>query len=171
MKKTLPVHAVSPPSVYLSGLSQAPHPMHRRRFPFSASADVWKGVEALGRHKRHKTGEKKMFCTNCGSQVDGSMAFCTKCGTPVGGGRSAAPVAKGEVKSHMVGAILQLIVCLPIGIVPLIYACRVNEKLALGDIAGAQAASKSARKWINIGTIIVGTLIGLSILGNLMSNH
>lgn len=111
-----------------------------------------------------------MFCTNCGSQVDGSMAFCTKCGTPVGG-RQAAPVAKGEVKSHMVGAILQLIICLPAGIAPLIYACKVNERLAQGDIAGAQAASKSALKWINIGTIIVGTLIVLSILGNLMSKH
>ena len=32
--------AVSPPSVYHSGLSQAPHPMHRRRFPFSAPVDV-----------------------------------------------------------------------------------------------------------------------------------
>ena len=104
-----------------------------------------------------------MFCTNCGSQVDGSMAFCTKCGTPVGG-RQAAPVARVEVKSHMVGAILQLIICLPAGIVPLIYACKVNERLAQGDIAGAQVASKKALKWINIGTIIVGSLIVLSML-------
>lgn len=29
-------YAVLPPSVYLSGLSQAPHVMHRRRFSFSA---------------------------------------------------------------------------------------------------------------------------------------
>ncbi len=35
-KGNCPRNAVSPPSVYLSGLSQAPHPMHRRRFPFSA---------------------------------------------------------------------------------------------------------------------------------------
>ena len=105
-----------------------------------------------------------MFCTNCGSQVDGSMAFCTKCGTPVGGGRPAAPVAKGEVKSHMVGAILQLMICLPAGIVPLIYACKVNERLAQGDIAGAQVASGKAKLWINIGTAIFGTIIVLSIL-------
>ena len=111
-----------------------------------------------------------MFCTNCGSQVDGSMAFCTKCGTPVGG-RQAAPVAKGEVKSHMVGAILQLAVCLPAGIVPLIYACKVNERLAQGDIAGAQAASRKAALWINITTAIFGTLIVLWMIASLVSKH
>ena len=34
--------AVSPPLMYLSGLSQAPHLMHRRRFSFPAPTDVWK---------------------------------------------------------------------------------------------------------------------------------
>ena len=34
--------AVSPPLMYLSGLSQAPHLMHRRRFSFPAPADVVK---------------------------------------------------------------------------------------------------------------------------------
>ena len=42
-------HAVSPPSVYHSGLSQAPHPMHRRRFPFSAPPMSDKGRKFLGR--------------------------------------------------------------------------------------------------------------------------
>jgi len=90
--------------------------------------------------------------------------------TPVGG-RQTAPVAKGEVESHMVGAILQLIVCLPAGIVPLIYACKVNERLAQGDIAGARAASRSALLWINIGTFIVGSLIVLSIMGSLLARR
>ena len=112
-----------------------------------------------------------MYCQNCGSQNDDANAFCFKCGARIGiGGTQATPVAKGEVKSHMVGAILQLVVCLPAGIVPLIYACKVNSKLAQGDIAGAQEASKKAKLWINIGTAIVGALILLSILGNLASN-
>ena len=111
-----------------------------------------------------------MFCTNCGSQIDSSAAFCTKCGASVGG-RQAAPVAKEDVKSLLLGAILQLIVCLPAGIIPLIYACKVNKKLIQGDIAGAQAASKKALLWINIGTAIVGTLIVLSFIGSLTSNN
>lgn len=44
--------AVSPPSVYLYGLSQAPLAMHRRRFSFPAPADVWKGRKLTGRHGR-----------------------------------------------------------------------------------------------------------------------
>ena len=67
------------------------------------------------------------------------------------------------MKSHMVGAILTLVICLPAGIVPLIYACKVNNKLAQGDIAGAQAASKKAKLWLNISIAILGTIIVLSI--------
>jgi len=71
----------------------------------------------------------------------------------------------------MAGAIIQLVVCLPAGIVPLMYACKVNSKLAQGDIAGAQEASKKALLWINIGTAVFGTLIVLGILINLLSNN
>lgn len=104
-----------------------------------------------------------MFCANCGNQIDSTMAFCTKCGAPVGG-RQSAPVAKGEIKSHMVGAIVQTVVCVPAGIVPLIYACKVNSKLAQGDIAGAQEASKKAKFWLNLTTAIFGAIIILWIL-------
>ena len=45
---------VSPPLMYLFGLSQAPHPMHRRRFSFSAPADVWKV-----RGRQNQTQEKE----------------------------------------------------------------------------------------------------------------
>ena len=43
-KDNCPRNAVSPPSVCLSGLSQAPHPMHRRRFPFPAFSGVCQGA-------------------------------------------------------------------------------------------------------------------------------
>ena len=113
-----------------------------------------------------------MFCANCGNQIEGTMAFCPKCGTPVGG-RQAVPVAGGEVevKSHMLGAILQLVICVPAGIVPLIYACKVNQRLAQGDIVGAQEASKKALFWINVGTAIVGTLIVLWLIGNVVAGR
>ncbi|MBR3777463.1 MAG: hypothetical protein IKL02_07720 [Kiritimatiellae bacterium] len=47
-KGNCPHNAVSPPSVYLSGLSQAPHPMHRRRFPFSVFSGVCQGASPRG---------------------------------------------------------------------------------------------------------------------------
>lgn len=107
-----------------------------------------------------------MFCTKCGTQVDDGSAFCTNCGMPLGGNQN---IPKDAIKSHLVGAILQLIVCIPAGIVPLIYACKVNSKLIQGDIAGAQEASKKAKFWINLGTAIVGTLIIISIIVNAIS--
>ena len=120
--------------------------------------------ERPGRHDKTRK-DKTMFCSKCGSQINGTMKFCAKCGAPVQGqGGQPAPVARGEIKSHMVGAILQTVVCIPAGIVPLIYACKVNSLLAQGDIAGAQEASKKAKFWINLGTAIVGALIILWIL-------
>ena len=106
-----------------------------------------------------------MFCTNCGNQIDSTMASCTKCGTPVGG-RQPAQVAQGEIKNHMVGAILQTVVCIHAGIDPLIYACKVNSTLAQGDVAGAQEASKKAKIWLNLTTIIFGAIIVLAIVAN-----
>ena len=109
-----------------------------------------------------------MFCTNCGNQNDDMAVFCSKCGTPVNGRSVAANV---KVKSHMVEAILQLMVCLPAGIIPLIYACKVNSKLIQGDIAGAQAASRKAKMWLWITTVIFGTIILLMILAGASSGN
>ena len=104
-----------------------------------------------------------MHCANCGNQIDSTMAFCAKCGTPVGGGQPA-PVAKGEIKSHMVGAIILTTLCIPAGIIPLIYACKVNSKLAQGDVVGAQKASKEAKFWVNLTIAILGAIIVLAIV-------
>lgn len=109
-----------------------------------------------------------MFCTKCGNEIDNSAVFCTKCGAQVRIAQGA--VKNEEVKSHMVGAILQTIVCIPAGVVPLIYACKVNSKLAKGDIIGAQEDSKKAKFWINVGTAIVGAIIILSMIVNASSN-
>jgi hypothetical protein len=43
-----------------------------------------------------------------------------------------------------------LFCCLPGGIVALVYASSVNNKLAQGDRAGAIAASNSAKLWCMI---------------------
>jgi len=53
-KGNCPRTAVSPPSVYLYGLSQAPLAMHRRRFSFSAPADY--------KTERKPKGDEKRTC-------------------------------------------------------------------------------------------------------------
>ena len=71
----------------------------------------------------------------------------------------AAPVNTVVVPNHMVGAILTtLFCCVSGGIIAIVYASQVNTKLAQGDIAGAQAASRTANGWI-IANVIFGLII------------
>lgn len=52
------------------------------------------------------------------------------------------------VSNNLVWAILSTIFCcLPLGIVSIIHAAKVNSLLATGDIAGARDASEKAKKW------------------------
>lgn len=100
-----------------------------------------------------------MFCKNCGNQIADAAAVCPKCGVPIAD-KSGAPVTK-QVPNHMIGAILTTIFCCLIGgIVSIVYASKVNTKLAQGDIDGARAASKTAKLWIII-NMVAAPLIGL----------
>ncbi len=102
-----------------------------------------------------------MFCPKCGAAVADNAVVCPQCGVPTRGAPGPQPVGV-NVSNHMVGAILTtLFCCLPGGIIAIIYASQVNTKLASGDIAGAQAASKTAGMWviINLLTPIIGGIL------------
>ena len=52
------------------------------------------------------------------------------------------------VSNNLVWAILStLFCCLPLGIVSIVHAAKVNGLLAAGDIAGARDAADKAKKW------------------------
>ena len=52
------------------------------------------------------------------------------------------------VPNHLVWAILStLFCCLPLGIVSIVHAAKVNGLLAAGDVAGARDAADKAKKW------------------------
>lgn len=54
--------------------------------------------------------------------------------------------------SNLVWAILcTILCCLPLGIVSIIYATKVDSRFAQGDYAGAQEASDKAKKFAIIG--------------------
>ena len=76
---------------------------------------------------------------------------------------SAAP-ATSNVQNYLIPAILSTVLCcLPLGVVSIIFATQVNSKVASGDIAGAQEASKKAKMFmflsIGLGVLFYGTLI------------
>src|SRR5262249_46113366 len=103
-----------------------------------------------------------MFCSWCGANnVDGTIK-CTRCGRDLQASPSPStpqgqpgvqPVA--NVPNYLVPAILVTVLCcLPFGIVAIVYASQVNDRLRAGDIVGAQAASKNAKIWCLIGGIL-----------------
>jgi hypothetical protein len=60
----------------------------------------------------------------------------------------------GMIPNYLWQSILAtLCCCLPFGVVALVFAAQVNSKLAAGDVAGAQAASRSARTWLIVAVI------------------
>jgi hypothetical protein len=111
-----------------------------------------------------------MYCPSCGAQADGGASFCTPCGasiaasesegqtpggvtppvgsTPPQGGESYTGIDRPSIPTYLPYAILvTLFCCLPLGIPAIIYAARVSSRLGTGDIQGAQADSKEAKKW------------------------
>ena len=62
---------------------------------------------------------------------------------------SAAPTE--QIPNYLWQAIaVTVLCCVPGGIAAIIYASRVNDLLARGDVAGAREASGKAKLWVNI---------------------
>lgn len=61
--------------------------------------------------------------------------------------------AAANIPNYMVISILCIFCCWPLAIGALINAAKVNKLAAAGDIAGATAASASAKKFAMIGLI------------------
>src|SRR6476620_1506890 len=89
------------------------------------------------------------------------------------------PPAGGSatVPNYLVPAIISIFCCWPLAIPAIIFATQVNGKVAAGDIAGAQDASKKAKmfSFIAIGLGLLAIIcyvimlilgVGLSAIGN-----
>jgi len=65
-----------------------------------------------------------------------------------------------SVPNYLVLAIISLFCCLPLGIVAVIFAAQVNNKVTAGDTAGALDASKKAKmfSYIAIGLGLAGII-------------
>ena len=72
----------------------------------------------------------------------------------------------GTVPNYLVPAIISIFCCWPLAIPAIIFATQVNGKVAAGDIAGANDASKKAKmfSFIAIGLGLAGILIYIIML-------
>jgi len=68
-----------------------------------------------------------------------------------------------------VPAIISIFCCWPLAIPAIIFATQVNGKVAAGDVAGAQDASKKAKMFsfiaIGVGLLLVVVYVLLMLLG------
>jgi Interferon-induced transmembrane protein len=73
-----------------------------------------------------------------------------------------------RVQNYLVWAIISILLCIPTGIVAMVYSTQVNTKLSAGDLAGATKASNNAKIWCIVSTVlgVVGTLVYLASLGS-----
>lgn len=86
--------------------------------------------------------------------------------------------APASVPNYLVPSIISLICCLPLGIVAIIFAARVNGQVQAGDTAGALDSSRKAKLfsyiglalgaiWILIWIVMTVLGIGIGALGNM----
>ena len=78
--------------------------------------------------------------------------------------------SQAYVPNHLAWAILMtLFCCLPGGIVAIVYAARVDTKVAAGDLQGAKSDADNAKlwSWISFGLGLAGVIgyLGLGMMG------
>ena len=76
----------------------------------------------------------------------------------------SAAAATSNVPNYLIPAIVSTVLCcVPVGVVSIIFAAQVNGKIAAGDMAGANDASKKAKMFMFI-AIGLGVLVWLSVI-------
>lgn len=107
-----------------------------------------------------------MFCSHCGNEIDDEAVVCVKCGVAVKGRMAAT----ANVPNHMVGAVILAFFCLVPGVVAIVYASKVNSRLAAGDYDGALKASRCAKGWVTGGTIVCAIFIVFGLIMGAIDN-
>jgi len=86
---------------------------------------------------------------------------------PAAGGTATVP-------NYLVPAIISIFCCWPLAIAAIIFATQVNSKVAAGDVAGAEDASKKAKLFSFIaigigllGYVVIGLIYGVAIIAAL----
>jgi hypothetical protein len=106
-----------------------------------------------------------MVCNSCGAQNVSSATHCQSCGVPLKGNATVSAGMGPAPSNYLVQSILvTLCCCLPFGIPAIVFASRVDGAVRSGDMAAAQLASASAKKWCWIGFISGLVVWGLSVL-------
>lgn len=115
------------------------------------------------------------FCSKCGTAaIAETQQFCMSCGSNLHGSQtstdSVQPVNRPPVgnptninqppKNWLLESILAtLFCCLPLGVVGIVHAIKVESRFYAGDIEAANKASEEAKRW-TIVAAVTGTVLG-----------
>lgn len=89
------------------------------------------------------------------TNISQNANYSTTSGTFGNSNTTAPPMPE----NYLVWAILSTVLCcMPLGIVSIIYSTKVNSAYTAGDYAGAEKASKDAKKWAIWSAIVAGVL-------------
>lgn len=83
---------------------------------------------------------------------------------PPNAGDPVGPAGQKPPSNLVWGILTTLLCCLPLGIVSIVYAARVEGKWNSGDAAGAQSDSDNAKKWAIIAAISGVVIIVLYVI-------
>jgi len=128
-----------------------------------------------------------MFCQKCGKENPNEAKFCKHCGHDLNVQKAQeqqqekqqqqfkqpqAPVGL-KPKNYLIESILVTVLCcLPLGIVGIVFASKVDNLYRTGDMTGAQEASAKAKKfmtWGLVAGIVVYVLYAIVMLAGLGS--
>ncbi len=103
-------------------------------------------------------------CSDCGSNVSSEATTCPNCGKPLNSSSEKSNPESGDYgnppKTWLLESILATIFCcIPLGIVGIIYATRVESNWFAGRKEIALNASKNAKTWT-----LITFFTGLSII-------
>lgn len=106
-----------------------------------------------------------MFCQKCGKENPDEAKYCKHCGHDLKVQETPPDPVKQPLvvkpKNWLVESILVTILCcLPLGVVGIVYASKVDNLYSSGDTAGAQDASDKAKKFVTWGAV-AGVVIGI----------
>ncbi len=77
------------------------------------------------------------------------------------------------VDNNMTMSIVSIFLFWPLAIPAIINASKVNQLLAQGDVAGAQAAAAESKKWsklaLIVGLVWIGVVVACCVFGGLAS--
>lgn len=104
--------------------------------------------------------ETQQFCMSCGSNLHGSQTTMDNT-LPVNRPNMGNPTNTNQPpKNWLLESILAtFLCCLPLGVVGVVQAMKVESRFYAGDIEAATKAAEEAKKWTII-TVVTGVVCG-----------